>query len=114
MSGLPISPKLVSLGPNVCQFICYLNVILNLSFEKTRGLIKDLADIEVSDGEISNVLAKQSKLLLPHYYQLLDNIRAGPASHYDETSWQVQKEEQGRFAWVMTGTKSQETIFRLG
>ncbi len=46
----PIRPQTVCLGENVKQFICYGNVVLRLSFEQTRSLLKDLADISVSSG----------------------------------------------------------------
>ena len=35
-------------------------------------------------------------------------------THYDETGWKVQKEEQGKFAWVATGTENFDTVFSLG
>lgn len=36
------------------------------------------------------------------------------AIHYDKTSWKVQKEEQGKFAWVAAGTENNDTVFSLG
>jgi len=113
-SSIPVSSQMVRLGDNVRQFICYCVVVLNLSFEKTKNLIKDLTDVSVSDGEISNILRKEAKRLLPQYHKLTANIRAGPASNYDETGWKVQKEEQGRYGWVMAGAKTTDTVFRLG
>lgn len=113
-SSIPISSQIVSLGDNIRQFVCYCVVVLNLSFEKTKHLIKDLADIQISDGEISNILRKQAKALLPQYHKLKANIRAGPASNYDETGWKVQEEYQGRYAWVMAGANTTDTVFRLG
>lgn len=59
-SSMPISSQIVSLGDNIRQFICYCIVVLNLSFEKTKHLIKDLSNINISDGEISNILEKTS------------------------------------------------------
>lgn len=112
--GIPVSKQVVSLGPTLKQFICYCNVILRLSFEQTRHLIRDLAHLEVSDGEISCVLSQQSQLLLPHYQRIQDSIRGQPVAHYDETSWRVQKEYQGRWAWLMTGGNTTDAIFRLG
>lgn len=114
MSTIPISPQIVSLGENIKQFVCYSNIILRLSFEQTRNLIRDLANIEVSDGEISHILEEQAKKILPKYNELQVNIRGQPAAHYDETGWKVQKEYQGRWAWLTTGVNTTETVFRLG
>lgn len=113
-SSIPISSQTVSLGGNIRQFVCYCVVVLNLSFEKTKHLIKDLADIQISDGEISNILEKQAQTLLPQYHKLKENIRAGPASNYDETGWRVQKECQGKYGWVMAGANTTDTVFSLG
>lgn len=113
-SGMPISSQTVGLGDNIRQFVCYCAVVLSLSFEKTKHLIKDLADIEISDGEISRILEGQANLLTPQYHQLAANIRAGPAANYDETGWKVQKGEQGRYGWVMAAAQTTDTVFRLG
>lgn len=110
----PIPCQVVSLGENVKQFVCYCNVILRLSFEQTRSLLNDLANIHISDGEISKSLEQQAKKLLPKYHKLKANIRGQPAAHYDETGWRVQRECQGRWAWLLTGTETTDTVFRLG
>lgn len=113
-SGLPIQPQSVYLGESIKQFVCYCNIVLRLSFAQTRSLLCDLAKIDLSDGEITNVLDQQAKQLLPHYQNLQVHIRGQPGAHYDETGYPVQQEGQGKYAWLMTGTKTEETVFRLG
>lgn len=114
VSAKSISKQKVSLGKNVKQFVVYSNIILRLSFEQIQNLLKDLANFSLSDGEISNILKNSAQNLLPQYEQLKKRIRGQPGAHYDETTWKVQQEEQGNFAWVMTGTKTMDTIFLLG
>ena len=113
-SSIPISSQIVGLGDNIRQFVCYCVVVLGLSFERTKHLIKDLSNIQISDGEISNILERQAQILLPRYHKLTANIRAGPASNYDETGWKVQEEYQGRYGWVMAGAGTTDAVFRLG
>ena len=114
VSAKSISKQKVSLGKNVKQFVVYSNIILRLSFEQIQNLLRDLANFSLSDGEISNILKNSAQSLLPQYEHLKKRIRGQPGAHYDETAWKVQQEEQGNFAWVMTGTKTTDTVFLLG
>lgn len=110
----PISPQLVSLGENVRQFVCFATIILRLSYKQIRDFIESTSNIKISDGEISNILEKESGQLRPVFERLKVNIRGKPAVHYDETGWKVQKMKQGNYAWVMTDAKTTDTIFLLG
>lgn len=114
VSAIPVSKQDVSLGSNVKQFISYSSIILRLSYEQIRSFLKDMVNLSISDGEISNILAEQARNLCPEYERLKETIRGQPGQHYDETSWPVQKENQGHYAWVMTGTKTPDSIFLIG
>lgn len=114
VSAEPIAKHSVTLGDNVRQFIVYSNTVLRLSYAQTQSLVGDLMGISVSDGEIANILEKESKCLSPCYEALKSSIRKQSGAHYDETSWKTQQEDQGNFAWVMTGTETSDAIFRLG
>lgn len=110
----PIQQQIVSLGDNIKEFAVYANIILRLSFEQISHLICDLTNIQLSDGEISNILEEQARKLLPRYETLKTSIRGQPGAHFDETTYPVQQEEQGRYGWVMTGTETTDSVFRLG
>lgn len=114
VAAKPIQQQLVSIGENIKEFTCYANIILRLSFEQISHLIYDLANIHLSDGEISNILEEQARKLLPHYETLKANIRGQPGAHFDETTYPVQQEENGRYGWLMTGTETTDSVFRLG
>jgi len=114
VAAKPIQNQIVSIGDNLKEFVVYSNIILRLSFTQISSLINDLADIQLSDGEISNILEQQAKQLLPHYHALKANIRGQPGAHFDETTYRVQQEEQSKYGWVMTGTENTDTVFRLG
>ena len=109
-----ISPQLVSLGENIRQFICFATVILRLSYEQVQDFLESTSGINVSNGEISNILKKESDQLEPAFERLKVTIRGKPAVHYDETGWKVQKMQQGNYAWVMTDTETTDTIFLIG
>lgn len=109
-----ISPQSVSLGKNVGQFVSYATVILRLSYEQIENFLESTSKIKISDGEISNILKQESGQLRPVFERLKANIRGRPAAHYDETGWKVQQMKQGNHAWVMTDTKTTDTVFLLG
>ena len=113
-TALPPPPAPVVLGKNVKLYICYLSILIRLSYEQIHTLLQTTYMIRVSDGEISNILEQEAIKLRPEYEALAENIRNQQGAHYDETSWQVQKEEQGRFAWVMTGTETNDAVFSCG
>lgn len=114
VSSVPVPKNETILGDTIKQFTAYSNIILRLSFKQTKHLLRDLARISISDGEIANILEEQSYLLTPAFQELQKTIRGQPGSHYDETPWNVQREEQGHYAWVMTGTESADALFLFG
>lgn len=114
VTAKPIAKHTVVLGNNVRQFIVYGNTVLRLTYSQIQSLVSDLMGISVSDGEIANILEKESKLLIPSYEALKSGIHKQRGAHYDETSWKTQQEDQGNFAWVMTGTENTDAVFRLG
>lgn len=113
-SSLPIQKQICSLGENVRQRIVYAITILGLSFEKVKSDLRDTFDISVSDGEIAHLLTLQACRLLPEYHAIDGRIRESPCQHLDETSWPVQKEGEGQWAWVKTASDSPDMILRLG
>lgn len=108
----PVSPQLNNLGPNTKTMILYSNYVLRLSFQQIKDLLQDLYQLTISDGEISNILAKKAIKLQPVYEKLKTQIRGSPAIHLDETSWPQQK--QNKYAWVMTSINGEEAVFSVG
>lgn len=113
-TALSISPQVCVLGENSKRFIAYLTVIMRLSFEQVRCFLKDIANLSISDGEITSLLDDQAEKLTPQRDRLLTKIRGAPGRHYDETSWRVQKEGLGNYCWISRPTEGEETIFLMG
>lgn len=109
-----ISPQMSSLGENVKKFVCYLSIIMRLSFKQITCFFKDTADFAISDGEITVCLDEQAEKLRAEKDRLFAKIRSAPGRHYDETSWNVQKEGLGNYAWISRPTTGEETIFLMG
>ncbi|SRR3989339_498237 len=113
-SSIPISKQVCFLGENVRMRIIHASTVLGMTLGKIGGDLKDAFGIEVSDGEMINILEREKMELLPEYNAIDSRIRGAPAAHVDETSCPVQKEELGGWAWVKTATNSFDTIFHLG
>lgn len=113
-SGIDIPSKKVVLGDNVRKYICVCSISNRLSHSQIQGHVKDVFGLDVSTGEIGNMQREEALNLRPEYEHLKQSATSQQGTHYDETGWDVAKEEQGKFAWVATGTENNDTIFSLG
>ncbi len=113
-SGCPIPSKKVILGDNVKKYVCILSIANRLSHAQIQDHLNDIFKLHLSIGEIGNMLREEADKLRPEYQTLKESVLSQAGTHYDETGWKVQKEEQGRYAWVATGTENNDTVFFLG
>ena len=113
-SRIPIPSKQSVLGENARKYVCVLSIANRMSHTQIKENLKDIFDLELSIGEIGNILQIEADNLRPEYQGLKESVLNQTGTHYDETGWKVQKEEQGKFAWVATGTENNDTVFSLG
>lgn len=113
-SGYRIPSKKAVLGSNIKKYVCILSIANRLSHSQIQEHVNDVFDLQISIGEIGNILQTEADYLRPEYQALKESVLSQKGTHYDETSWKVQKEEQGKYAWVATGTENNDTVFSLG
>lgn len=113
-SGYPIPSKKTVLGPHVAKYVCLLSIANRLPHSQIKDHLKDVFNLDLSMGEIGNMLQEEADDLRPHYERLKISVMSQEAVHYDETSWKLQKEGKGAYAWVATGTENNDTVFSLG
>lgn len=113
-SGYPIPSKTTALGDNVKKYVCTLSIASRLSHSQIREHLQDVFALDLSIGEIGNMLHAEADTLRPHYERLKRSVTKQRAAHYDETGWPVVKEEHGTFAWVAAGTENNDAAFMLG
>ena len=113
-SGCPIPSKKSVLGDTVRKYVCILSIANRLSHHQIQEHLKNVFDVQVSIGEIGNILHTEANNLRPEYQALKESVRNQQGTHFDETGWNVQKEEQGQYAWVATGTENNDAVFSLG
>lgn len=113
-SAVKLPTATLILGPNVQKYVCYLSVMCRLSFTQIQNVFQDTYQVNISQGEIANLLAKQANSLRPRYEQLMERIRGEPTIHLDETGWRLLTEPERNYSWVMSGSQSQESVFLIG
>jgi hypothetical protein len=113
-SGIPIPSKKSILGGHIKKYVCILSIANRLSHSQIREHLTDVFDVSVSIGEIGNMLEQEANNLRPEYEYLKTRVVGGVGTHYDETGWKVQKEEDGNYGWVATSTENFDTVFILG
>ena len=109
-----ISGAKVQLGPGVRAMVAYLTVVQRQTYSQIQNYFKDLVRINISDGEIAEILREQAVRAGPEYARIEKRIAEQKGVHGDETPWKTLKNAEGNFAWIRTGTETMDTIFSLG
>lgn len=87
----------------------YLKIAMRMSLENVSATMKEVFRLQVSEGEVQDILYLLSEALGPEYDRLLKRIRKAPSRHTDTTSWREGGEN--RDLWVFV-TKA-EAIFHI-
>ena len=104
----------VVIGKNIKMYVTYLAILLRSSYSQIVKLFKDTYNFKLSEGEISNILSNEAQSLKPEFERLKENIRKQKGIHMDETPWKVHDGELGNYAWIMTGTDTEDVVFDIG
>lgn len=106
-SAIPIAPQGAIIGNKVRIFICYLSILLRLSFTQIQQILWDMYHFKISKGEIRNILFQSAVKLRPIFEEIKERLQK-QGVHLDETSW-------GKFyLWVMVAIKGEEVIYLAG
>lgn len=99
----------VHLGPRAVALAATLNKQHGLSMRKTCRVLQDLCGLKLSPGGLSQLLDRLADRLKEDYQSLFADLRAGPATYVDETSWWVGG--PGHWLWVFTSPST--TLFQV-
>lgn len=113
VSVIPIPKQTVSLGKNIRELVVFQNTIQQLSYSQIADFTKSVLQIELSEGEITNILESQANRLELAYVQLIENIRQQPAVHIDESAWKTPQGE-GNYVWGVVAVNSPDTAYVFG
>jgi transposase len=87
--------------------------LLGLSYAQVSHLATVQYGLNLSDGEIANILSSQHLKWLSAYERIKAGIRAAPIKHYDETPWPITAIDNSGYAWVMSDANKPDTIYEL-
>jgi transposase len=76
-----------SMGVFLMSLIAYLKIACRVPVSLIRQLLITLYDLDVSKGEICELLHEVARLGKDEYASILDRVRASPVVHGDETGW---------------------------
>jgi transposase len=99
----------VQLGPRALGLAAQLNKQHGLTMRKTCAVLREVFQLRLTPGGLSQALARMAGKLEPAYENLLARLRAGPYVHSDETSWWV----GGPGYWLWVFTNKSMTVYRV-
>jgi transposase len=99
----------VQLGPRALGLAAQLNKQHGLTMRKTCAVLREMFQLRLSPGGLSQALARMADKLEPAYENLLAQLRAGPCVHCDETSWWV----GGPGCWLWVFASKSSTAYRV-
>ena len=85
-------------GLNIMLLVMYLKLGLRLPCNKIRDFFMTLYDIEISNGEIPNILRQLVNEFGDYYAWLEKIVKLARVKHTDSTSWRINGKNY--FAWV--------------
>jgi hypothetical protein len=99
----------VQLGPRALGLAAQLNKQHGLTMRKTCAVLRDVFQLRLTPGGLSQAVARMAAKLEPAYQNLMARLRAGPYLHSDETSWWV----GGPGYWLWVFTNKTMTVYRV-
>ncbi len=111
IKNIPKSP--IVFGENIRMFVNFQFTILRISYSMIQNFLKIMYNVDISEGEIRNILSKESEILRPEYERIRETITSQKWVHFDETWWLVQQEEDWNYAWCMTWTETEDVLFDI-
>lgn len=90
----------VQLGPRALALAAWLNKACGLTMRNTCGVLRQLLGLKFSPGGLAQAVQRVARRVKGDYEKLIDELRAAPAVHADETSWWVGG--PGHWLWVFT------------
>lgn len=121
VAAAPIPKQRCVLGENIRTLVAFQITVQQFSFSQAQDFSESVLGMKISDGEIANILAKESGKLKPAYEEILERIRAGDAAHADETGWKTASvgkpdvpDDVGNWAWAIASASSPDVAFAFG
>ena len=99
----------VHLGARALAIAALLNKHYGLTTRKTCAVLQTLGGLSLTPGGLTQALARVATRVRASYDALVQQIRAGPLVHSDETSWWV----GGPGYWLWVFARPDLTVYRV-
>ncbi|NGX58871.1 MAG: hypothetical protein KR126chlam3_00011 [Chlamydiae bacterium] len=110
IGSLPEGVPFSAFGPKLMAFIACLTGRYHLSKREVITLVKELYDIDLSEGSIINVEEKVTNALEEIYGKIHCSVIEGVLTrHFDETTWR--NSGKRHYAWI--GTTKNAAYYRI-
>lgn len=106
---LPATVPRGCFGPGVVAAVTLLSSFGRLSQRMIAGVLQDLFQLQVADGQISRLQSHGRNALQAGYDDIVVDVRKSAALNIDETAWR----QNGRKAWLWTVVGRLATLFAV-
>ena len=96
-------------GPRLHAQVCYWKFSLGLTLGKIEKLLKEQYALEVSTGELSEIITRTSNRFEDAYDDLKTVLHGQPHLHVDETGWRV----LGDNAWLWSFSNADISVYAI-
>jgi len=110
-----VEPKVAEAFPNfrfgifLCLYIVALNIGLSLPIRRIRELLRFTYGINISVGEIQNIIAKVAEEFGPQYEHMKKELKKMKSIYADETSWYI----NGKLCWLWVFISEEIAIYHI-
>jgi len=109
LAPLPEGVQLDLLGPNTKAIITCLNGFYHNSKRDVQTILKDIFNLDISLGLISDTAKRVNKELAASYQDLKEKITSSPYLHIDETG----HKNKGKKGWAWIFTNRETSLLKL-
>jgi transposase len=112
----------VQLGPRAVALAVVLNKALGMTVRKTLQALRLTTGLRLTGGGLAQITRRAADRLKGDYDALIDQLRAAPVVHADETSWHVGEHlgkqpdgtiKSGTGQWLWTFTTPKATLYTV-
>lgn len=96
-------------GIRTMLYITWLKIKLRMTLEAIPKLMRQSFGMELSEGEVQNILDQVTRAFEPYYEKMVEDMRKRPARNIDETSWR----RNGDNIWLWTFVTKWETVYHI-
>jgi transposase len=116
--AMEIPGQKVTIGENIRTMLVYMMIVQGQSYSEAKKSLKHQYGVELSEGEIVNILEGESILVTPYYNCIVESLQDEDGAHYDETSWKTRNQgkdiSEGNYCWIKIGARSQNRLIWFG